>query len=120
MSEVRPTAAQLRYLRRGLAQPGHKLPLFDKAGQQISIETVRSCIRRGWAEPWFNNPIKRDWLVCRLTDKGVAAAQRQPVRRKPMQRRTAAAQPAQERPAQERPAQEQPAWRRAPVHLEMV
>ncbi len=115
MSEVRPTAAQLRYLRRGLAQPGHKLPLFDKAGQQIRIETVRSCIRRGWAEPWFNNPIKRDWLVCRLTDKGVAAAQRQPVRRKPVQRRTAAAQP-----AQERPAQEQPARRRAPVHLEMV
>ena len=110
MSGMRPSAAQLRYLRRGLAQPGHKLPLFDKAGQQISIETVRSCVRRGWAEPWFNNPIKRDWLVCRLTESGVAAAQRQPVRRKPVQRRLAGQQP----------AQEQPARRREPVHLEMV
>lgn len=105
MSEVRPTDAQLRYLRRGLAQPGRKLPLFDEAGQQIVAKTVRSCVRLGWAEPWFSNPIKRDWLVCRLTDRGLAAVTRKPARR---------------RSTQELPGQEQPARRREPVHLEMV
>lgn len=100
MSEVRPTEAQLRYLRRGLAQPGRKLPLFDEVGQQIVAKTVRSCIRQGWAEPWFNNPIKRDWLVCRLTDSGLEAATREP--------------------AQRRSTQEHPVRRREPVHLEMV
>ena len=67
---MKPTQAQRRYLRSGLIQPGGKLPLFDKNGQEINKQTVRSCIRRGWAEPWFNNPLKPDWLVCRLTNKG--------------------------------------------------
>jgi hypothetical protein len=26
----------------------------------------------GWAEPWFSNPLKPDWLVCKLTDTGRA------------------------------------------------
>lgn len=60
----------MAYLRRGLAQPGGKLPLFDGEGQRISDRTVRSCIEQGWAEPWFNNPLKPDWLVCKLTDNG--------------------------------------------------
>lgn len=67
---VRPSAAQRRYLERGLEQPGGKLPLFDEYGQEIDARTVRSCIREGWAEPWFANPIKPDWLVCKLTEKG--------------------------------------------------
>ncbi|WP_421877892.1 hypothetical protein [Pacificispira sp.] len=67
---ARPTKVQLAYLRRGLRQPGGKLPLFDNEGQQISDRTVRSCIEQGWAEPWFNNPLKPDWLVCKLTDIG--------------------------------------------------
>lgn len=62
--------AQRAWLARGLEQPGGKLPLFDRDGQKISERTVRSCIRHGFAEPWFDNPIKPDWLVCRLTDKG--------------------------------------------------
>ena len=65
-----PTDVQIRWLQRGLEQPGGKLPLFDRIGQKVSEQTVRSCIRNGWAEPWFNNPIKPDWLVCRLTDAG--------------------------------------------------
>ncbi len=65
-----PSDAQLTWLQRGLEQPGGKLPLFDRIGQKVSEQTVRSCIRNGWAEPWFNNPIKPDWLVCRLTDVG--------------------------------------------------
>jgi len=53
-----------------LSQPGGKLPLFDAAGQQISARTIRNCIDHGWAEPWFENPIKPGWLVCRLTERG--------------------------------------------------
>ncbi|MEP4380200.1 MAG: hypothetical protein ABJ215_02865 [Alphaproteobacteria bacterium] len=64
------SGAQRAWLTRGLEQPGGKLPLFDRDGQRISDRTVRSCIRHGFAEPWFDNPIKPDWLVCRLTDKG--------------------------------------------------
>ena len=70
--QVKPTDAQLRYLRRGLRQAGGKLPLFDEHGQQISTHTIVSCIRAGWAEPWFENPIKPDWLVCKLTSQGRA------------------------------------------------
>ena len=65
--------AQRAWLARGLEQPGGKLPLFDRDGQKISERTVKSCIRKGLAEPWFDNPIKPDWLVCRLTDKGRSA-----------------------------------------------
>jgi len=66
----RATPAQREWLARGLDQPGGKLPLFDKWGQRVSEQTVRSCIQHGWAEPWFSNPLKPDWLVCRLTDSG--------------------------------------------------
>lgn len=65
-----PTAAQRVWLTRGLNQPGGKLPLFDYSGQRVDPRTIRSCIDQGWAEPWFDNPIKPDWLVCRLTEKG--------------------------------------------------
>lgn len=67
---ARPTKAQRAYLARGLKQPGGKLPLFDRHGGRISDRTVRSCIEQGWAEPWFNNPLKPDWLVCKLTVAG--------------------------------------------------
>jgi hypothetical protein len=65
-----PTAIQRSWLRRGLAQPGGKLPLFDEFGQAIDPRTIRSCLDRGWAEPWFANPLKPDWLVCKLTQAG--------------------------------------------------
>jgi hypothetical protein len=66
----KPTAAQLAWLKRGLQQPGGKLPLFDRDGQRVDARTVQTCIDHGWAEPWFRNPLKPDWLVCKLTDKG--------------------------------------------------
>lgn len=66
----KPTRSQLRWLRRGLTQPGGKLPLFDENGQAVSARTVQSCIKQGWAEPWFSNPLKPDWLVCKLTETG--------------------------------------------------
>jgi hypothetical protein len=66
----RPNAAQRSYLLRGLAQAGGKLPLFDRDGQHVHPALVRACIAHGWAEPWFGNPLKPDWLVCKLTEKG--------------------------------------------------
>ena len=67
-----PTEAQLIWLRRGLAQPGGKLPLFDESGQRVSSSVIAACQRAGWAEPWFQNPTKPSWEVCRLTDAGRA------------------------------------------------
>jgi len=67
-----PTPAQRRYLARGLAQPGGKLPLFDESGQRIDPRTVKACLAKGWAAPWTRNPIAPDWLVCRLTPAGRA------------------------------------------------
>ena len=72
---VKPSTAQVRYLRQGLRQAGGKLPLFNQDGQEIASKTIRSCIDRGWAEPWFNNPAKPDWLVCKLTEAGRKVAE---------------------------------------------
>ena len=47
-----PSLAELFYLRRGLGQPGGKLPLFDLDGQAVAAATVRRCLDQGWAEPW--------------------------------------------------------------------
>jgi len=58
------------WLQRGLDQPGGKLPLFDRNGQRISHRTIKACLEHGWAEPWFANPLKPDWLVCKLTPEG--------------------------------------------------
>jgi hypothetical protein len=58
------------YLRRGLNQPGGKLPLFDLDGQRVDDQVVRRSIELGWAEPWFANKLKPDWLVCKLTAHG--------------------------------------------------
>ena len=65
-----PSLAELFYLRRGLSQPGGKLPLFDLDGQSVAHAIVRRCLNQGWAEPWFSNPLKPDWLVCKLTPSG--------------------------------------------------
>lgn len=64
------TDAQGAYLARALGQPGGKLPLFDEDGQAIDPRIIRACLAKGWAAPWFANPVKPDWLVCRITDSG--------------------------------------------------
>lgn len=74
----RPIETQRRYLERGLEQPGGKLPLFDRDGRAVSRQTVESCIAHGWATPWFANPTKPDWLVCKLTPAGYAVLGREP------------------------------------------
>ena len=43
---------------------------YDQDGKRVSPQTVRACIAHGWAEPWFANPLKPDWLVCKLTSAG--------------------------------------------------
>ncbi len=63
-------------MQRGLSQAGGKLPLFDEMGQEVSYDLIRACIQHGWAEPWFVNPIKPDWLICKLTSKGRQLAMR--------------------------------------------
>jgi hypothetical protein len=70
---AKPSEAQRRYLARGLEQPGGKLPLFDDDGRAIDRKTVESCVEHGWAEPWFANPTKPGWMVCKLTAAGYAA-----------------------------------------------
>ncbi len=64
------TPNQMTWLSQGLDQAGGKLPLFNQDGQRISERTVLSCIEKGWAKPWFDNPIKPDWQVCGLTEAG--------------------------------------------------
>jgi hypothetical protein len=79
-SPVRPSEIQKRYLLKGLDQPGGKLPLFDDDGRAIDRKTVESCVERGWAEPWFANPMKPGWMVCKLTPAGYAAIGEKPVK----------------------------------------
>lgn len=67
-----PTDTQRAWLACGLSQPGGKLPLFDADGKRVDPRTIKSCIEQGWAEQWFANPLKPDWLVCRLTPSGRA------------------------------------------------
>lgn len=75
---VAPSQPQRRYLERGLAEPGGKLPLFDESGREIPLRTIETCIAHGWAEAWIRNPVKPDWLVCRLTAEGFRALGKQP------------------------------------------
>jgi hypothetical protein len=70
IAAVRPTEPQRRYLLRGLTEPGGKLPLFTHDGREMPRKTIEACIAHGWAEAWLNNPIKPDWLVCKLTPAG--------------------------------------------------
>lgn len=69
-SAGRPTVAQRRYLALGLDQPGGKLPLFGPDGKKVDARTIQACLEKGWCEQWYRNPIKPDWLVCRLTEAG--------------------------------------------------
>lgn len=72
-SPARMSLVQRSWLIHGLTQPGNKLSLFDKFGRRVSSRTIQSSIDQGWAETWFSNPIKPDWEICRLTEKGCKA-----------------------------------------------
>ena len=64
------THVQENWLLRGLDQPGGKLPLFDYSGKRIHPRTIQRCMKAGWIEPWFANPVKPDWQICKLTESG--------------------------------------------------
>lgn len=64
------------YLSCGLGQTGGKLPLFDMRGQEINPNIIQSCMDKGFAKAWFANPLKPDWVVCRLTAAGRHAVKR--------------------------------------------
>ena len=66
----RLSAEEKTYLQMGLRQPGGKLPLFDGNGQEIDSRTIKACLKKGFAVRWIANPLKPDWLVCRLTVEG--------------------------------------------------
>lgn len=66
----RLNAEELAYLEMGLEQAGGKLPLFDTRGQEINANIIHSCLSKGLVEKWFANPLKPEWLVCRLTASG--------------------------------------------------
>jgi hypothetical protein len=76
--EARPSAPQRRFLERGLTEPGGKLPLFDRDRRPVPRKTIEACLAQGWVEPWIANPIKPDWLVCKLTAKGYRALGAEP------------------------------------------
>ena len=61
---------EILYLRRGLTQPGASCRCSTSTARTSRADIVRRCLDRGWAEPWFNNPLKPDWLVCKLTEAG--------------------------------------------------
>src|SRR5262245_56960700 len=67
-----PTDVQRTWLRRGLSQPGGKLPLFDEVGTRIDPRTVRSCVENGLADSWLENPLRGDSLFSGLSDTGRA------------------------------------------------
>lgn len=69
-ANTHPEDSILAWLARGIDQPGGKLPLFDSDGQAVDPGLVHISIAQGWAEPWFRNPLKPDWLVCKLTEAG--------------------------------------------------
>ena len=75
IEDLLPKLDEVLYLRRGLTQPGGKLPLFDLDGQRVAAALVRRCLAAGWATPWFSNPLKPDWLVCKLTPLGRRVAE---------------------------------------------
>ena len=54
------------------------MPLFDRDGREVPPRTIQACIAHGWAEPWINNPIRPEWMVCKLTAKGYAVLGREP------------------------------------------
>ena len=74
LSEKRYNAALRRevlaWLQSGLGQKDGRLALFDGTGQRVSASIQRAAIAQSWAEGWFANPMRPDWMVCRLTPLG--------------------------------------------------
>jgi hypothetical protein len=60
----------LAWLKTGVNNPEGRLSLFDGGGQRIDGKIQRFAIQSELAEGWFANPMRPDWMVCRLTERG--------------------------------------------------
>ena len=58
------------WLRGGESRVDGRLALFDRFGEPIDRKVIKTAIASGLAEPWFANPMRPQWTVCRLTPKG--------------------------------------------------
>jgi len=65
--------AVFAWLKTGVNNADGRLALFDGSGQRIEAHIQRVAIAQGWAEGWFANPMRPDWMVCRLTQSGAQA-----------------------------------------------
>ena len=75
-NDVQKTIDQdmLDWLSGGLGRADGRLALFDRFGEPVDPKMVRRCVQAGLAEPWFANPMRPSWMVCRLSDQGRAVA----------------------------------------------
>lgn len=60
----------IAWLYTGATNREGRLALFDDTGQRIDKTIQQIAISQGWAEGWFANPMRPDWMVCRLTPSG--------------------------------------------------
>ncbi len=61
------------WLNGGLNREDGRLAIFDTFGEPVNKAVIKTAIASGYAEPWFSNPMRPQWTVCRLTAKGRAA-----------------------------------------------
>ena len=64
------TRELLSYLGEGFRRVDGKLPLFDKDGNWISLETVDAAQKEGWVEPVYERQILKASKIMRLTKEG--------------------------------------------------
>jgi len=71
---AREIEAEMRnWLHGGLDREDGRLAIFDMFGEPVNKAVVKSAIASGLAEPWFASPMRPQWTVCRITEKGRAA-----------------------------------------------
>jgi len=77
---VRPSPDELNWMRRGLGQPGGKIPVFDENDNPVDPKIVRRCLEQQWVEPWIGNQKNPDnlYMACRLSPLGRRLVGREP------------------------------------------
>lgn len=63
----------IAWLQTGAGNAEGRLALFDGTGQRVDPSIQRAALSQGLAEGWFANPMRPDWMVCRLTPAGKRA-----------------------------------------------
>ncbi|MEJ2027151.1 MAG: hypothetical protein P8X52_06795, partial [Limibacillus sp.] len=77
---VRPSPEELNWMRRGLGQPGGKIPVFDENDNPVDPKIVRRCLEQQWVEPWIGNQKNPNnlYMACRLSPLGRRLVGREP------------------------------------------